>query len=333
MTITQLPSGSYRIRQMYKGHTYSKVLPYKPTKKEAITIMAEMMENTPVEASAAPNRTLGGAIEHFIAEREKAGISPASVRGYLVIYRNIPQKYKNIVTSDITNDDVQRLVNEYGKTRTAKTVRNMYSLVRSSLRQIRPNLVLVCNLPSAERKAEYEPTTEDIRRILEAAKGSRYEIVLRLAALAVRRGEAIAVTAADLTGNVLTINKDVVLDKNENYVLKDRPKNESSNRRILLPDSLANLIREKGVAFEGNPHTINEYLHKLQDRLGIPRFRLHMMRHFAVAYLHKEGFTEEQIMNWGGWSTSSVMKRAYRYNLDPEESQKEISNRLGNLNF
>ena len=55
------------------------------------------------------------------------------------------------------------------------------------------------------------------------------------------------------------------------------------------------------------------------------------MRHFCVAYLHKMGFTDEQIMQWGGWSTDYVMKRAYRYNLDPAEAQAEITEKLGKL--
>ena len=37
MKIERLPSGSYRIRKMYKGKIYSVITDYKPTQKEAIT--------------------------------------------------------------------------------------------------------------------------------------------------------------------------------------------------------------------------------------------------------------------------------------------------------
>ncbi len=36
MKIEKLPSGSYRIRKMYKGKSYQIVTDYKPTQKEAI---------------------------------------------------------------------------------------------------------------------------------------------------------------------------------------------------------------------------------------------------------------------------------------------------------
>lgn len=36
MTIEKLPSGSYRIKQMYNGKRYSITLNYKPTKKKLL---------------------------------------------------------------------------------------------------------------------------------------------------------------------------------------------------------------------------------------------------------------------------------------------------------
>jgi integrase len=208
----------------------------------------------------------------------------------------------------------------------------MYGLLRSTFARYRPELVLSVNLPSREVKSEYEPTTKDIQAIIEHSAGTRYHIPLQLAILGLRRGETCALTLSDLSeDNVLTINKDLVLDSSNRYIVKDHAKTQASNRRILLPGSLADEIRSQGYIWQGNPHTINEYLHKAQDALGIPRFRLHMLRHFCVAYLHKQGFTSEQIMGWGGWETDSVMKRAYRYNLDPSESRKDIADKLGGL--
>lgn len=46
MKIEKLPSGSYRIRKMYKGKTYAVITDYKPTQKEAITLMAAELEKS-----------------------------------------------------------------------------------------------------------------------------------------------------------------------------------------------------------------------------------------------------------------------------------------------
>lgn len=333
MTIEQLPSGSYRIRQMYDGKRYNITLPYKPSKKEAITLLAQKLNNTQMTAQKPEKGTSKYFIDKFITDREKAGKSPATIRGYYSILRLMSEEFLEKNFYDITPEDVQKEVNRYSAEHSPKSTHNFYGLIRSSFALYRPEMVLSIKLPSKQNKAEYEPSTNDIQRIIQAATGTRYECPYKLAALGLRRGEIVAITAADIDdNNVLTIDKDVVLNKDNKYVVKDKPKTEESYRRILIPGELADLIRKQGAAYTGDPHSLNKYLHTFQDRLDIPRFRLHMFRHFAVAYLHKAGFSDQQIMSYGGWSNSSdVMKRAYRYNLDPEESQRNISDSLGAL--
>ena len=332
MKIEKLPSGSYRIRKTYKNKTYTVITKYKPTQKEAMQLMAEEMDK-PLTPLSCPVASFAEYYDKFIVEIEKQGKSPSTVRGYEGMRRLMSEHFCYLRLSEITNEDVQAELDRYGETRSPKSVINLYGLIRSVMLMYRPNFDLTVNLPTIVKKAEYEPSTRDIQRILEASKGTRYEIVLHLCVLGVRRGEAIAITASDIDeNNILTINKDIVLNKNHEYVVKNKPKTEYSNRRILLPRSLADKIREQGFVYRGDPHSINKYLHTFQDKLGIPRFRLHMFRHFCVAYLHREGFTDQQIMTFGGWSNSSdVMKRAYRYNLDPEVSQKEIADTIENI--
>lgn len=331
MKIEKLPSGSYRIRQQYNGKRYSIIVPYKPTQKEALKLVTEKMDK-PENSQANSCKSLGEYMDKYISYCEKSGKSPSTIRGYESLKKNLSEDFLDIRFSDLTSADVQKELNRYGETRSSKSVKNAYGLIRSVLAKYRPEYTLMVKLPASEIKSEYEPTTKDVERIVELAKGSRYSIVIQLAILGLRRGEILALTLDDLDeDNVLSINKDMVLDKNHKYVIKNSAKTESSNRRITLPQPLADEIRAQGYVFEGNPHTINQYLHRCQKRLGIPEFRLHMLRHFCVAYLHKMGFTSEQIMQWGGWSSDYVMKRAYRYNLDPAESQAEISKKLGNL--
>lgn len=44
MKIEKLPSGSYRIRKMYKGQMYAVVFDEKPTQKEAMQAMAAELD-------------------------------------------------------------------------------------------------------------------------------------------------------------------------------------------------------------------------------------------------------------------------------------------------
>jgi integrase len=341
MNIEKYKKNTYRVRKQYKGKKYTVYFDHKPTQKEALQAMAAEMDKTKSEEKVSGAvGTVESAIKQYIADLESGGASPATIRGHESILRNLSEDFKRLSFIDITNEDVQREVDLYASTRgprsvrprSPKTVRNMYGLIWSTVGKYRPQLVLHIKLPAKEARVEYEPTTQEVQNIIDHSKGTRYHIPLQLAVLGVRRGEVCALTLADLNDdNVLTISKDVVLDRNNELVLKGRAKTQASNRRILIPSELADEIRAQGYIWKGNPHTINEYLHKAQDDLSIPRFRLHMLRHFCVAYLHKQGFTSEQIMAWGGWSTDSVMKQAYRYNLDPHESKKDISDKLGSL--
>ena len=330
MNIEKLPSGSYRLTQLYNGKRYRKTIPYKPTPKEAMRIMTDLFDEI-------PEQTDGFSVGHYAElylndcrSRQKE-MSPTTIKNYGSILRNLSEGFKNKRFFDITESDIRHELIEYGKTRSVKSVKNAKGLLTSIFAQYRPQFKWGYNLPNEEQKAEYEPTTNDIRRILEYASGSKYEVALRLSVLGLRRGEILALKPSDLSDmDILSIDKSLAVNESNSYVIKGT-KTQASNRRIKIPHDLAELIRQQGYVYNGHPQMINKYLHSVQDSLGIPRFRSHVLRHFAAAYLHKNGFTTEQIMSYGGWATDSVMKRAYRYNLDPEEAQERISDSFSSI--
>lgn len=321
MTIEKLPSGSYRIRKQYNKKKYTVIVPYKPSQKEALQLIAKEVENSS-EGALVRSETFEFYALKFLSEKED--LSPTTYEAYESILRNLSPWFKGLIFPQITNDDIQKEIDEYKKTRSPKTVKNGYGFISSVFAEYRPEFNKTIELPSVKKKVRYEPTTKEIGAILKAAEGTRYEIPLLLAVLGLRRGEICAITSNDLSDdNVLTISKAVAL-KNHKYIIKST-KTEESIRRIPIPKMLADMIRENGCAYDGYPGKINQHLHKLQDRLGIGRFNLHTLRHFSAAYLHKMGFTEEQIMEWHGWSNPDTMKMVYRYNLDPAESRALIA--------
>ena len=320
MQIEQLPSGSYRIRQTYKGKRYSVTMPYKPTKKEATILLAEKMQNE--ESKTKDSATIESYANKYIDKKEKEGRSPSTIRGYKFIVENTPEWFLQTRLWDVTESDWQKAVDEYydnGK-RSAKTVRNMNGLFKAILGEYRPKTVFSIKLPQKQKKSLYEPSTKDIKAILKYSEGSRYHIILQLAANGLRKGEAVVITDKDVDAdNVLTISKDLVFDREHKRIIKDHPKTEESYRRIPISKELADEIRKNKVAYDGYPNALNRYLTKAQDDLGIPHFSVHMMRHFCAAYLHFKGFTDEQVMQWMGWSDAKTMTEVYRYNLDPDK--------------
>lgn len=331
MKIEKLPSGSYRIRQQYEGKRISLVFDHKPTKAEITKAMSDKLSS--IKREAVEKGSLDSYANKYIDECRKRGISPSTIKGYCSLQRNTPEWFKKLDINTVTSELAQDVIDEYFETHSPKTTRLMYSLWHTVIQEYRKEIILSVKLPPMDKKYEYEPSTNDVKRILEYAEGTKFYLPLRLASIGLRRGELCAITCSDLSeDDVLTINKDLIVDESNKQVIKYTPKTTASNRRILIPHDIAELIRKNMVVYEGNMHSINEYLHKAQDALGIPRFRLHILRHFAAAYLHKHGFTSAQVEDYIGWERGSiVMRRVYNYNLDPEDSQKNIASVLSEI--
>ena len=332
MNIYKIDNNHYRIRQSVNGKSYSVSINHRPSQREAQRLINEKIEEqSKVLYDGVPEsfRAFAG---QYIESVEKK-LSPSTIRGYKSIWRNVPDRFGRMYVSDIKERDIQQVVDLYSETHSPKSTRLFFGFICSVLKWKRPKLKIEVELPKPERKFEYEPTTEDIKKILRASVGTEYEVILRLCVLGMRRGEVCALTLSDLSeDNVLTINKDMVIDNDGKLIIKDKPKTEDSNRRIAIPAELGDLIRKQGYVYKYYPNSVSKYLQRTQDALGIPRFRLHMLRHFAAAYLHSKGMTDSQILAYGGWSESSdTMKRVYRYNLDPAESQKKIANLFSDL--
>lgn len=334
LKVEKLKSGSYRIRHTYNKHTYSVVVPYEPDAKEAMTLMLKKMEDCPPEDKTDNAPTMKYYCEKYIQYCEEKGKSPATIRAYKSMQKAMSDSFASKRLARLTNDDVKEEIDLYhgdGK-RQPKSVKNYYSLIHSIFAHYRPTYKLMVNLPKITKKAKYEPTTDDIKRVLESVKGTKWEIVFELCTRGLRRGEAVCIYPTDIDKkNVLTVSKDLVQNSEGKYVIKDHPKTEESYRRIPIPKDLADKIRKAGISYEGDPHEINVQLQRELKKLGIPKFNLHMLRHFSAAYLHKQGFTDEQIMAWLGWSSPEVMQEVYRYNLDPHESMADIKKAFDGL--
>jgi integrase len=189
---------------------------------------------------------------------------------------------------------------------------------------------LKTKLPQTIVKTVYEPSNEDIQRIIEHAKGTEYSIPFQLGVLGCRRAEICALDISDLEGNELRIHRSkVYLDGK--WIVKESPKTDASNRTLYLPDSLANEIREKGYIYKGYPAGLYKAIQSTQKKLGIPRFKFHALRSYFASYAHSMGIPDADIMAIGGWETDNVMKRIYRKSL--EDSKQNSMEKLNKALF
>ena len=321
MTIESLKSGKYRVSEMRNGKRYRVTLDHKPSEKESKKIFDKMegkvQDSTPFRDAAAKYIELKSNI-----------LSPSTIRGYKVILNNLDSDFAEKAIDQISSPVLQGLINRISINHKPKTVKNINGFIISVLKFYEMDIKSP-TLPKRPKEDIYIPSEEDIKKILNDVKGTKYEIPFVLGTLGLRRSEICALTKDDLSGNMLTINKALVEGENKEWIVKST-KTIESTRVIVIPDYLADLIREKGI-YDSSPHSLYSKLKCVQDRLGIKRFSFHKLRHFFASYMHNLGYTDKQIQEFGGWKTDEVMKKVYQHAMDVDQAKVDMANKIGSL--
>lgn len=329
-TIEKINGGKFRIRKQYKGKLYTMTLDRKPTKSEADQLIWSIIEKGPEHGIHEDFEHLAG---DYISSKDSV-LSPATISGYKSIIRNMPESFKIKPISAISQRDIQICVNEYAKHHSAKSVRNLSGFITAVIRSVDPTFTNTASLPQKVQRDFYVPEDTDVKKILDYCAGTRYEIPLWLAAYGFRRSEVCALTAADMDkDNIITVSKAKVRDDDGHWHIKT-VKTVQSARKFKVSEYVAGLIRQKdGYIYEGSPGQINEYLQSTQKKLGLPKFNLHLMRHY-FASTAREVMPDSYVEKLGGWKPGSeIMKKVYDYQKkkQTEDAQNAFLDRLSKL--
>jgi integrase len=327
MKIEKLPFGSYRIRKMFKGRTYTVVVGYKPTQKEALQLMAAELDRVQTRTA---HLTFREASEKYVASKSNV-LSPRTVKEYTEMPDRLSKAFADTLLADITQEDIQNEINRLAADKSPKTVRNYHGYISAVLGAYRPELNIRTTLPQKVKGEPYIPSDDDVRRILEVARETRYEIPLLLACYGMRRSEICALTLDDIEGDTVAINKAKVLNKDKEWVVKVT-KTTGSTRSIIVPEYIVSLISEQGYIYKGHPNSITDFLEETQERLGIPKFSLHKLRHYFASKMSALKIPEADILKMGGWETDHVMKSVYRHAtlVRDNDAMRDASSQLGN---
>ena len=327
-TITKTGKSSWRVRKQHKNKSYSLILDYKPTKTEAEMLILDEIRN---KAPCKHDMSFEDAFNAYI-EMKSEILSPSTIRGYTYRFRRIPKSFKNMRIRDIDDVDVQRLINTYARDHAPKSVRNLSGLISAVIKSQRPKADFDIALPQNVRPKYYIPSDEDVKAILEECRGTNKEVPIMLATLGLRRSEIFALTIDDVNFDegTIRINKAKVLDAHNNLVIKNTTKTVESNRTISAPAYLLKRIKEQGKVIDVRAQAVTQFLYRTQDKLGIPRFSMHKLRHYFASSAHSLGIPDQYIMSLGGWKTDHVMKNVYRH-AQEEATKKNADKYLSHL--
>lgn len=316
----KLKSGNWRVQIQIDGKRYSCT---GATKKEAQEMAKQIFAG--VEQEKRVPLTVGKAIDQFI-EAKSSILSPATIRTYKTIRKNQLKSIIDTNLSDLTQTDIQIAMNMLtANGKSPKTVKNACGLVSVVLKAYRPNFVFRVDLPQKEKKEIVIPTEEEMQKIWDAAKGSKYELPILFASwLGLRRSEIKGLKFEDVIDGRIHVHRAIVVG-NKGPVEKGT-KTVFSDRWIILPEEISKIIENTN----GNPkdyicpmcvNSIYRNFVSICKKAGVGPFRFHDLRHFAASEAHALGIPDKYSMKRMGHSTDNMLKTVYQHTMQKKEDE------------
>lgn len=317
--------GSIKKKRIYKSFTVND--PTKRGKKICEQIAAEWALNK--KGTAAPSDdqmlTVSQALLRYI-DIKKNVLSPSTVG----TYKNMAEVHYNAIADirlcSLTSSAVQKWINDIAADKSPKTVSNIYGLLSAALRTFCPDKSIRIQLPAKTIYRGYVPTDNDINKIIEYAAGNDKNMLVAISLGAfgtLRRSEICALDADDVDRDKCTIHvhRAMILNDQNEYVIKDTAKTKSSDRFIQLPEDVIRILPTAGRVVPYDPRSVTKRFLHIIDVCDVPRFRFHDLRHYSASVMHALGVPDVYIMHRGGWSSDHTLKQIYRGSMDDYEKK------------
>lgn len=328
----KLKSGNWRVL-VYDYTDENKKRHYKsitaPTKKEAEYQAAEYALNR--KETSYEDLTLKEAYERYIKSKSSV-LSPSTIAGYNYSKRTYFQELMPIKLSKINAKLIQTAVNELSANHSPKTVRNAHGLLHSVIKTYKPNFEFNTTLPQPIKPDYIIPTTDEINELLKNANEKIRVPILLASNGGLRRSEICALTLSDFTDLGVFVNKAAVIDENKKVVIKTT-KTVAGTRFVPLPRNVI-LEARQWQYFGCSPRTLSTWYDRLREKVDVPKFSFHKLRHYFASELHAQGIPDQYIAEVGGWETVEMLQKIYQHTLrDKQDVMSEKIINIFNNNF
>ncbi len=254
----------------------------------------------------------------------------------------------------LTPVQVQSTVGGLGDTVGAPTANKVRKLLYGALKQaVRWQLVPhnVCEAVDPLKEQPREMTlwtpTEAVQFLAATRPHRLYAALYLLMATGLRRGEALRLTWADLTGDRLHVRRSYTVIGGK--PAWSTPKTEKGVRFVVLPQDALTVLeqhrkqQEAERAFLGSawfdggfilthedgrpvpPGTFHKLWLRLQEDAKVPSVRLHDLRHLHVSLLVKQGFDPRAIADRVGHTDPAFTMRRYAHMFDEQRQAAAVN--------
>lgn len=261
-----------------------------------------------LEVSKVNRATLKCVIRNYIDDNANI-LSPSTIRGYEIIYRN---RFKNYMDCDVNSINYQAMVNEEAVLVSAKTVLNAWALVSAALGASGYKVPKI-KKPSVVRKEEDWLDYQQIKVFLNAIRDSDIEVACLLALHGLRTSEFLDLDVSQVSENGILVRGATVPNKDNEYVHKETNKNRSSRRTVpILIPRLLELLPKEGKVVDMHPSTLRWRLEKVCTNAGLPTCSPHDLRRSFASLAYHLGWNAQTTMLIGGWSNLQTVNEVYR---------------------
>lgn len=328
----KLPSGTWRCvaswTDEYGAHKQKSFTA--PTKQEAEFLASKFL--TEKKHSMIPeNKTLDELITSYIDNRSNL-LSPSTIVSYHKIRRTAFKSIINTRMGRLTAELYQKAINDYAKEHSPKSVANAHTLANRVLKANGFDIAENAKLPQKEKKEVSIPTEEEIKKLLDYAKGTRlYLFVAFSVFLGLRKSETVALKwkDVDFDNRTILINKARVKDQMGVYVEKTT-KTTSSTRRMRIPQVLMDALKEEKYSnpedyiIGGSVDALVSLYNRTKSKIDFP-YKFHALRHYYASVLLVQGVPNKYAQKQMGHATDNMLKQVYQHTFKSKEDEYEAS--------
>lgn len=313
--IRQLPSGAYNCRLRLEGQSISITdFDYDRVAAKAYAYKAGVIkaQNEPLSI------TVGKALDNYISARKDV-LSPSTLRGYNTVRENRFLGLQERRLNDLTQNIIQREVNAESTLCAPKTLRNAYMLIVSAMSEAGLEPFGNIKLPQVQRAEKQYLTPDQIGKLTEAVKGTKYEIPVLLGLWSCRRSEIFGLKwdCIDLKARTITIRRTVVPNANHVFIERESTKTVGSARIIpisnQLYDALSAVEPKEGSVVTGSPNVLGRNVNRICAENGLPEVGVHGLRHSFASLAYKLNIPAKIAMKIGGWESDRTMLEIYTH--------------------
>ncbi|HEY6541612.1 MAG TPA: tyrosine-type recombinase/integrase [Ktedonobacteraceae bacterium] len=309
-----------------------------------------------------PQMTLKTHLERWLEQVCKLTMRASTYKMYrsAINFHWIPS-LGHIKLQKLTIGDLQAFYAELQKTHKPRTMARIHAALSSALEDalkqgfIGRNVAKLVDLPHIERYEGQILTVEQARKLLEVARGSRYDVLLLVAVTTgMRRGELVALrwVDVDLEYGMLQVRHTVSRAPGMGCV-EGEPKTKAGRRKILLSSVVMEALkeqkvrqeqvrikagdrwRERGLIFSNkyggflNPDYVWRWFKKLLRQANLPDVRFHDLRHGAATVLLAAKVDLKVVSELLGHSSVAITADIYAHVLP--EMQQEVVKKMDDL--